>query len=56
MRLKNYRSLLLRALFVVSLSLFTISYVFGLERIRWKVQSGHAGEAIEKPIKNCLKT
>ena len=55
MILLTYKSLLLKALLVGSFSLITISYVFGLERIRWKVQSGFAGEDIEGPFKNMFK-
>ena len=51
----TYKSLFLKALLVGSFSLITISYVFGLERIRWKVQSGFAGEDIEGPFKNMFK-
>ena len=56
MILLTYKYLLLKALLVGLFSLFTISYVFGLESIRWKVQAGFVGEDIEGPIKKCLKT
>ena len=50
MILLTYKYSLLKALLVGLFSLITISYVFGLERIRWKVQVGFAREDIEGPI------
>ena len=55
MILLTYKYLLLKALLVGLFSLFTISYVFGLESIRWKVQSGFVGEDIEGPIKKMFE-
>ena len=46
---------MLKALLVGLFSLITISYVFGIESIRWKVQSGFAGEDIEGPFKNMFE-
>jgi len=50
-----YKRFLLKALLVGLFSLITLTNVFGLEKIRWKVQSGHAGEDIEKPIKKLFE-
>ena len=41
MQNRTYRSMLLKVLLVGSFGLITISYAYGLERIRWKVQ--HTG-------------
>ena len=41
MQNRTYRSMLLKILLVGSFGLITISYAYGLERIRWKVQ--HTG-------------
>ena len=55
MILLTFKSLFLKTLLVGTFSLITISHVFGLERIRWKVQSGFAGEDIERPFKNMFE-
>ena len=55
MRFTIYKYSLLKALLVGLFSLITISYVFGIESIRWKVQSGFAGEDIEGPFKNMFE-
>ena len=55
MRFTIYKYSLLKALLVGLFSLITISYVFGIESIRWKVQSGFAGEDIERPFKNMFE-
>ena len=55
MRFTIYKYSLLKALLVGLFSLITISYVFGIESIRWKVQSGFAGEDIEGPIKKMFE-
>ena len=34
---------------------FSLQQVTAAEKIRWKVQSGHAGEDIEKPIKKLFE-
>ena len=52
MRFTIYKYSLVKALLVGLFSLITISYVFGIESIRWKVQSGFAAEYIERPFKN----
>ena len=46
---------MLKALLVGIFNLFTISYAFGLESIRWKVQTGFVGEDIEGPIKKMFE-
>ena len=55
MILLTNKYLLLKALLVGIFSLFTISYAFGLESIRWKVQTGFVGEDIEGPIKKMFE-
>ena len=39
MRLRTYRSMILKILLVALFGIITLSCAYGLERIRWKVQS-----------------